>query len=47
MVGAKKSSVILAEISHADIVRGNKGEVNIKIHESMVRIWRFKIKCVV
>jgi hypothetical protein len=30
MVGAKKSSIILADISHAGIVRVNRGEVNIK-----------------
>jgi hypothetical protein len=44
MVGAKKSSVILADISHTDIVRVNRGEVNIKIHEPMVRNLSFKIQ---
>jgi hypothetical protein len=44
VVGAKKSSIIMADISHADIVRVNRGEVNIKTHESMVRNWSFKIQ---
>jgi len=39
MIRAKKSSVILADVSHAGIVRVNRGKVNIKIHESMMRIW--------
>jgi len=44
MVGAKKSSIILAEISHAGIVRVNRDEVNIKINESMMRNWSCKIQ---
>jgi hypothetical protein len=37
VVGAKESSIVLADISHAGIVRVNMGEVNIKIDESTVR----------
>jgi hypothetical protein len=32
MIRAKKTSIKLADISHADIVRGNEDEVNIKTH---------------
>jgi hypothetical protein len=32
MIRAKKASIKLADISHADIVRVNKDKVNIKIH---------------
>ena len=30
VIGAKKTSIILADKSHTDIVRVNRGEVNIK-----------------
>jgi hypothetical protein len=39
MVGAKKTSIILADVFHADIVRVIRVEVNTKIHESMLRKW--------
>jgi hypothetical protein len=37
VVRTKKTSMILADSSHAGIVRVNKSKVNIKMDESMIR----------
>jgi hypothetical protein len=37
VVWAKKSSIVLADISHAGIVRVNRDKVNINIHETTMR----------
>jgi hypothetical protein len=45
VIGAIKSSIKLADGSHAGIVRVNGSEVNIKIHEPMMRNWGFTASC--